>query len=131
MIISVPLPPSTNHLYRSSANGKRHLTKEARAYKKEVQKEMMVNGVKGKCPEPPFSLHLHVRFPDRRRRDASNAVKVLEDAVFEYLGYDDSLVLDLHVWKFIDREDPGVTVEVRHSSRKLDHEEEGESATDG
>lgn len=120
LIVSGPLPPSTNHLYATSKTGKRYLTKEARAYKKEIQTLMMHDGAKSKCPEPPFSFHLHLRFKDRRRRDVSNTVKCLEDSIFEYLGYDDSLVNDLHVWRYIDREEPGMVVEIRHCDRALE-----------
>lgn len=42
------------------------------------------------------------------------------NAVFEHIGYDDSLVYDSHQWKYIDREEPGMTVEVRHCNRKLE-----------
>ncbi len=120
LILSAPLPPSVNHLYRTGADGKRYMTKEGREFKKEVAKEVMVAGGSKKCPPPPFALHLHLRLPDALRRDASNLVKALEDAIFAQLGHDDSLVYDLHIWKYVDRSDPGVTVEIRHTDRKLE-----------
>ena len=120
LIISGPLPPSSNNIYATGKTGKRYLTKTAEKYREKLQKSMMMGGAKKECPEPPFSLHLHLRLPDRRRRDASNAVKLLEDSIFSFLGYDDSLVYDLHVWKYKDKANPGVTVEVRHCSRKLE-----------
>jgi hypothetical protein len=80
----------------------------------------MSENAKARCPEPPFSMHLHLRMPDKRRRDSTNFGKLIDDAIFEYLGYDDSLIYDSHQWKYIDRENPGVTVELRHCSRELE-----------
>lgn len=120
LIVSAPLPPSTNNLYATGKDGRRYLTQKARDYKTNLQREMMWRHTKKDVPEPPFTLHFHLRFPDARRRDASNQIKLAEDAIFEFLGYDDSLVYDLHVWRYIDREEPGMTVEVRHCSRELE-----------
>lgn len=120
LVVSGPLPPSTNNLYYTGKDGRRHLSKKAKDYKTRLQTTMGASGAKKLCPEPPFALHLHLRYRDRRKRDASNAVKLIEDSIFQYLGYDDSLVHDLHVWKYIDRENPGVTVELRHCSRELE-----------
>ena len=38
LVFSAPLPPSVNHAYRTGKDGKRYLTKEARAYKKDIGK---------------------------------------------------------------------------------------------
>lgn len=120
LVVSGPLPPSTNNLYYTGKDGKRHLTKTAKDYKTNLQKVLMANGAKSLAPDPPYSLHLHLRFKDRRRRDTSNQIKLIEDAIFGHLGKDDSLVNDLHVWRYIDKTSPGITVEVKHSSRSLE-----------
>lgn len=47
------------------------------------------------------ALGLHwqswLRFSNQRRRDISNCVKVLEDAISETLGFDDSAIDQLYV----------------------------------
>lgn len=120
LIISAPLPPTTNHLYATGKDGRRYLTAKARRYKNEVRWQMLAEGSRAKCPEPPFVLSLHLRLPDRRRADVTNRVKLIEDAIFAQLEYDDSLVLDAHLFKYIDRQNPGVTVEIRHTDRRLE-----------
>ncbi len=121
LVVSGPLPPSSNSIYYTdSKTNTRHLTRRAREYRENLQEEMMVGGAKKRCPEPPFSLHYHFRLPDRRRRDLTNLEKLLEDSIFQFLGHDDSLVYDSHKWKYINRENPGVTVELRHCSRELE-----------
>lgn len=120
--MELPLPPSTNNLYYTGTDGKRHLTTEAREYKKKVYEEVekLVCVLHRKVPPPPFSVHMHIRFPDQRKADLSNRIKVVEDAIFGALGYDDRHVHDLHLWRYVCREDPGVAVEVRHSERGIE-----------
>lgn len=120
LVVSGPLPPSSNSLYPTGRDGKRHLSAKGKAYKEKIQKRLMVDKALDRCPDPPFSLHLHLRFPDARRRDCTNQIKLLEDSIFQYLGFDDSLIYDVHIWKYIDRADPGMTVEIRHCSRRLE-----------
>lgn len=120
LILSAPLPPSTNHLYSTGKDGRRHLTAVARKYKQDIRWKMLAEGSRAKCPDPPFVLYLHVRLKDRRRSDVSNRCKLIEDAIFAQLGHDDSLVYDVHLYKYLDRSNPGVTVEIRHTDRKLE-----------
>ena len=121
LIISGRLPPSTNHLYYSDRKtGTRHLTNKAAAYKEELMWKLKRGGAKELCPPRPFAVHYHFRFPDRRKRDLSNQIKLIEDAVFEALGHDDRHVNDIHLWKYISKSDPGFTMEVRHSSRGIE-----------
>lgn len=123
MTASLPLPPSSNHIYRVGFNRNTgepqlYLTKEARAYRKEVHKTLMAHACE--CPQPPFNFGLHFRLPDLRRRDLSNGIKLLEDSVFGYFGHDDTHVHGMQLWKYIDRKEPGVTIEVRSSTREID-----------
>lgn len=120
LVVSGPLPPSSNTLYPTGRDGKRHLSAKGKAYRKSIQERLMVDKAQDRCPDPPFSVHLHVRFPDARRRDVANFEKLFIDSVFDYLEYDDCLIYDSHQWKYIDRADPGMTVEIRHCSRKLE-----------
>lgn len=116
LVATFSLPPSSNHIYRTGRDGKRYLTKEARAYRKEVRQLLMGKS----CPSPPFNFGLHFKFPNWRRRDLSNQIKLLEDSIFGHFGHDDTHNHGLHIWKYIDRKEPGVTVEITHSTRNID-----------
>lgn len=117
-IFTLPLPPSLNQMYRVGVDSKPHLIKEAREYRKMVAEVLFEKEVK--CPEPPFDVGIHFRFPSMRRRDISNQVKLLEDSIFKHFNHDDTHVHALHLWKYLDRREPGVTVEIRHSTRNID-----------
>lgn len=132
LVIAGPLPPSTNKLYKNlppdtmyigglKQGGRgRALTGEAKKYKRSLEEHLWVMEASKMAPPYPYTVHYHFRFPDRRRRDISNQIKLIEDVVFRYLGSDDSLVHDFHVWKYISKEDPGFVMEITHSSRSLE-----------
>lgn len=98
----VPMPPSVNHLY-ATVRGRRVLTKEGRKYKKLVSE--MFEHLGGDTMPVWFRLIIELRLPlyfkngKVRKFDASNRVKVLEDAVCEGMGIDDSRVIQLVVTK--------------------------------
>lgn len=62
--------------------------------------------------DAPFSLKLRIYFPDRRRRDADNVAKAIQDALNGYLWRDDSQIVHAEQDIFLDRERPRVEVEV-------------------
>jgi Holliday junction resolvase RusA-like endonuclease len=99
----VSIPPSVNNLYinrtwRDKKSGKRIvrrvMTKKARSYKQAAAWE-----VKGAALESGWeytgkriSFHMDLVFRDRRRRDITNCIKIVEDAAAEALGFDDTVV---------------------------------------
>ena len=104
MRLELPFPPSTNTAY-ATVRGRRVKTKRAREYAEHVQFLCSVNAwcdtwiIKTQELDvmPRLAVTIEVHPPDRRRRDLSNMEKLCVDAVFSYLGMDDSLIDDLHI----------------------------------
>lgn len=119
MIAGLPLPPSTNNLYANKRGGGRVLTEEGRAYKEAVMKQLMTEGARARCPETPIVFSLWLLFPDRQRRDASNCVKAIEDALCSYLLYDDRHHHELRIYKALDRRNPRAVVLLEHKSHRI------------
>jgi Holliday junction resolvase RusA-like endonuclease len=86
-----------NSFYRPAGGGRRVLSAEAARYRGEV--EAILRAAGWRPPAGPLELTLELHPPDGRRRDASNFVKQLEDAVFGALGEDDARVVRLVVTK--------------------------------
>ena len=88
----LPWPPSINSMYRS-VHGRNILSAKARKYKKQCDDLFKDEQVQFPKPER-VALEIIVHPPDRRRRDISNLIKIVEDALpcFE----DDCQVDDLH-----------------------------------
>lgn len=100
LTLTAPIPPSVNNCYTNGrGHGRRVLTKEGRDYKATIAQlllwkarpsnrfELAINR-----PERRIGLILRLWFRTRQRRDISNCVKLIEDALAEQLGFDDCAV---------------------------------------
>lgn len=118
----VDVPPSTNNLYASipywdAKAGKnrcrRALTQKARNYKEVVgwTVKSAVNEQGWEYNGGRLAFTMRVTYRDRRRRDITNCIKVVEDAVAETLGFDDTVVDSFIIVRAgVDRNRPHVSV---------------------
>ena len=99
MTLTLPFPPSTNTAY-ANVRGRRVKTKKAREYTESTQAACMEQARLNR-PNPPPVARLAVRLdlhpPRNGRSDIANYEKLAVDAVFTYLGIDDSLIDDLRI----------------------------------
>jgi len=109
LTLLLPFPPTTNNLFANAARGRgRFPTRQYKAWR-----ERAAVAIRRQAPEPikgAVELNIQLGRPDRRRRDLSNYIKALEDALVQHgLIEDDSMVQTLSVaWGSI----PGATVRV-------------------
>ena len=124
MRLELPFPPSTNTAY-ATVRGRRVKTKRAREYAEHVQFLCSVNAwcdtwiIKTHELDvmPRLAVTIEAHPPDRRRRDLSNMEKLCVDAVFGYLGMDDSLIDDLHLTRReLDRPDGKLVMTIREAT---------------
>ena len=75
--IELPYPPSVNHYWRHTRNGRHYISEKGRAYKAEVSRICrQFDSFKG-----AVKVQLLVYYPDQRKRDPDNLHKALWDAV--------------------------------------------------
>jgi Holliday junction resolvase RusA-like endonuclease len=96
---TLPFPSggSVNSFYRPAGGGRRVLSAQAVCFRRDVETVLRAAG--WRPPAGPLELTLDLHPPDGRRRDASNFVKNVEDALFDALGEDDARVVRLVVTK--------------------------------
>lgn len=116
MIAVLDLPPSVNNMYVNVPGRGRRLTDEARDYKSDSMRQLMLLSWRKSDPGPPYVLTIWLLYADWRIRDASNMVKAIEDSVATYLGYNDGLNFTVTTHKAIDREHPRAVVELMHKT---------------
>lgn len=115
-IPNLPCPPSLNNAYTTGrGHGKRVLTSEGRAFK--AQAALLVRNAAALAgftvpDKQPIRLTFWFYFANVQR-DGSNAVKLIEDAVAEALGFNDSRVVAMTWHKAIDKAAPRCTVAVK------------------
>jgi len=98
-VIKLPWPPTVNTYY-TIARGRKILSAKGRAFKKEAAAWMYEQNVE-KGREGAYSVMIHVRPPDNRKRDIDNLIKPLLDSLVEYgVLPDDSMIFDLRIQRF-------------------------------
>ncbi len=83
----LPLPPSLNHSYVTTRHGKRIMTERCRNYKEEMKYRIV--GLVRKPHAMLESISFNFYFPDYRRRDTDNLLKILKDCLKGTLVEDD------------------------------------------
>jgi Holliday junction resolvase RusA-like endonuclease len=111
MEITLPLPPSTNNLYRNVPGKGRVLNKQGREYKQAAR--MVAMGARPPMLRGDVLLCMTVYFPNRRRRDLSNTLKIVEDALKGIAYADDSQVARIELTREYDNSNPRAEVSVQ------------------
>lgn len=95
LTLTLPWPPSVNNLY-ATVNGRRVLSANGRAYHKAVLGAVLEQvGLQGRFGKKRVSYFARVSPPDaHRRRDLSNLIKSMEDALTHARIWDDDSQVD-------------------------------------
>jgi Holliday junction resolvase RusA-like endonuclease len=114
--VELPMPPSVNKLYYVR-NGRKALSSEGRALKEQMRAAIVLlcaaSAATSQIENVPLQLSLEFYFPEIENRgwsqnktqtrykkvDVSNRVKLVEDAIVEALGIDDSAFMRIHLSK--------------------------------
>lgn len=104
MTCTIPFPPSVNHMYASNMGGRRiarYKTAAARQFMRDATILLRSARPAGWMPVGDFAVMIGLIAPDRRRRDADNHIKAVQDAlqaagIFE----DDSMVVHMTIEKW-------------------------------
>ncbi len=115
--LTLPVPPSVNHQY-ATVNGRRLLSAKGRAYKSLVAQQILVAlaqsphrvNVRQILRQASLSLSIHFFFASALRRDTDGGLKIAQDAMCEGLGLNDNRVVEVHLYKFQDRENPRMDI---------------------
>lgn len=115
--LTLPVPPSVNHQY-ATVNGRRLLSAQGRAYKDLVGQQILValaqsphRGTLGQLlRQASLSLSIHFFFASALRRDTDGGLKIAQDALCEGLGLNDNRVVEIHLYRFQDRNNPRMNI---------------------
>lgn len=108
MKITLPYPPTTNHLYIT--RGKfRVPSPQAKAYKADVVKRCQIARIRPIDGNVAISLHV---YRPRKVGDLDNTFKVVLDSLKGYAWHDDKQVIEIHGKRFDDKHDPRVEVDI-------------------
>ena len=106
MITIETKPVSTNNMYA----GRRVMTKLARTTKESIGWEARTQ-FHGEPLEGDLAIRVDIFSPDRRRRDFDN-LKMVYDALSGVVWNDDSQIMEAHIKKHIDRDNPRIEISI-------------------
>lgn len=109
MKLTLPYPPSLNRMYRT-VNGRFLISEEGRSYKTLAGWSARAQSVSPVA----YPVELTIRaYRPRRAGDLDNCLKVLLDSLNGICWNDDSQVSTIHAYRFEDKSNPRVEVEIR------------------
>lgn len=100
---------SLNHMYGQTRAGRRYLSDEGKELKKSWGWDAKSQG--GVLLSSTVAVTVRLYFPDYRRRDSQNFLKLVYDAFTGVLWEDDSLIVEEHIYKSVDKTNPRIELE--------------------
>lgn len=115
--VTLPLPPSINHQY-ATVNGRRLLSSAGRAYKTQVSQHVWLAlaqsparfSLRERLRSGPLALSIRFFFTSALRRDLDGGLKIAQDALCQGLGVNDNRIIEIHLYKQVDKTDPRIEV---------------------
>ncbi len=110
---ALPIPPSINSQY-ATVNGRRVLSSTGRRYKSTIA-QILLSALAQSPNRSTFlhaaqshylSLTIHFYFRTLLKRDLDGGLKIAQDAVCEAMDINDNRVVEIHLYKALDRESP-------------------------
>lgn len=97
IVLELPWPPSWNHMYGQTKFGTRYMKAPGVQFKQDVKDMLAICYPEHKTITNPVSFNVQLLLPDRRTRDSSNILKILEDALTEAGAWKDDSLIHVHV----------------------------------
>ncbi len=106
-----------NHQY-ATVNGRRLLSAKGREFKAFVGQQILValaqspyrGTLRQHLQQASLSLSIRFFFASALRRDADGGLKIAQDALCEGLGLNDNRVVETHLYKYQDRDNPRMEI---------------------
>jgi len=117
LTFTIGLPVSLNAAYPTNfKTGRRFTSKAATAFKDEtcVIARLAANAARWESGSGPLGLRLVLWFPNKRRADIDNKIKLALDSIAGALGVDDAVFDELHVYRAGVSAEPRCEVTVWH-----------------
>jgi crossover junction endodeoxyribonuclease RusA len=121
--LTLPVPPSVNHQY-ATVNGRRLISSAGRAYKAQVRQLVWLKlaqsthraALLAQLQSKWLALSIRFYFTSALRRDVDGGLKIAQDALCEGLGINDNRIVETHLYKHIDRDNPRIEVRLTPAS---------------
>ena len=115
--LTLPVPPSVNHQY-ATVGGRRLISSAGRAYKAQVGQLVWLKLAQSahrttlltRLQSEWLALSIRFYFTSALRRDVDGGLKIAQDALCEGIGINDNRIVETHLYKYIDKDNPRIEV---------------------
>ncbi|TCJ96166.1 crossover junction endodeoxyribonuclease RusA [Volucribacter psittacicida] len=107
LAVNLPYPPSLNHYWRHTRQGRHYISKAGKTYRDAV----LMACVKEKPFQSQVSIHIDVFVPDNRKRDPDNLWKVVLDSLTQ------ANIIEDDCWQVVPRQSIDVVAVDKHNPR--------------
>lgn len=107
MKIILPISPAINRMYKMG-NGRFYKNQEAKDWEVEASWVIIQHKANKKLTDKPVKVHIDFYF--KKDRDIDSSLKGLLDLLQGKLIKNDSQIKELHVYKYLDKENPRVEI---------------------
>lgn len=122
--LTLPVPPSVNHQY-ATVNGRRLISSAGRVYKAHVGQLVWLKLAQAahrttllsKLQSEWLALSIRFYFTSALRRDVDGGLKIAQDALCEGLGINDNRIVETHLYKYIDKDNPRIEVHLAPTAK--------------
>ena len=121
--LTLPVPPSVNHQY-ATVKGRRLLSSTGRAYKAQVAQLVWLKlaqsahraSLLARLQSEWLALSIRFYFTSALRRDVDGGLKIAQDALCDGLGINDNRIVETHLYKHVDKNNPRIEVHLTPAS---------------
>ena len=110
---TLPLPPSANRMWRKGKYGQLYKTPVAKVYHQEVGWIVRASGMSVLDGDIVVTMRF---YRARKSGDLDNRIKLLLDSLQGVAYHDDKQVIELHAFRFDDKDNPRIEVEIENES---------------
>ena len=110
MDITINIKPLSYYLYLTQNRYRKYITTKGRVYKDEIEKVLKKEMENMEIINEDCSIYIEFYFDNKRKNDIDNYAKCLLDFMSNIVYTDDRLVVDLHVKKFFDKNNPRILI---------------------
>ncbi len=110
MEFSIDIQPLSYYMYLTQNRYRKYITAKGRIYKEEIEKVLIKSMEDKQIINEECKIYIEFYFNNKRKNDIDNFVKPILDFMSDIVYTDDRLVVDLHVKKFFDKNNPRILI---------------------
>ncbi len=115
MEFNINIKPLSYYMYLTQNKYRKYITKKGRVYKEEIEKILIKSMEDKQIINEECKIYIEFYFDNKRKNDVDNFTKPILDFMSGIVYEDDKLVVDLHIKKFFDKDNPRILITCRNS----------------